>query len=296
MSAIAAPSALDLARTACPAGTEIQAPSVQGSAVIGTPAWPFISSRSTERSLPGILVIRPGLDQGLGYADEVDRDEGEQDRDRDGGLWARVSTDLSGTGTVENAIPHPYRQRALMDRLLCQVCAGSPKHDARGGFLFVVPDGPRDRSAAGADWAERALEATPPVCLADAEQSATGCPRLGRVTALWVRRPVLYGVTGIGYRLRSGALHPFKTTVPVSYEDPALAWTVAHQMVRRLEEVTVDWDLTEFLRSRHRDAWSASRRAFLRSAPAAELAAVRGSCPRRFGRGLPADFKEGVCS
>ncbi|MFD8978554.1 hypothetical protein [Streptomyces sp. NPDC059564] len=279
MSTIAAPSALDLARTACPAGTEIQAPSVQASAVIGTPAWPFISSRTTEQALPGTLVIRPGPHQGLGYEDEVDDGEGEQDRDRDGGLWARVATDLSGAGTVENAIPHPYRQRALMDRLLCQVCAGSPEDDEREGFLFVVPDGPKNRSAARANWAERALEATPPVCRADAEQSATSCPRLGRATALWVRRPVRYGVSGINYRLHDGTMRHFKTKRPVSYEDPALAWTVAHQMYRRFEGVTVDWDFTEDLRARHKAAWSASRRASLRSAPAAELSALQRSCP-----------------
>lgn len=274
MSIILAPSALDLARTVCPVGTEIQAPSVQASALIGTPAWPFISSRTTEQSLPGTLLVRPGAGQGLGYEDEG---EGEQDRDRDGGLWARVSTDLSGTGTVENAIPHPYRQRALMERLLCQVCAGPPERDEREGFLFVVPDGPRDRSAAREDWAERALEATPPVCLADAVESATGCPRLGRATALWVRQPVLYGVSGFGYLLLDGTLRRLKT--PVSYEDPALAWVVAHQMVRRLQGVTVDWDLTEYLRSLHTAAWPATRRASLRTVPTAELSAARGSCP-----------------
>ncbi|WP_327167686.1 hypothetical protein [Streptomyces subrutilus] len=116
MSTIVTPSAFDLARTVCPAGTEIQAPSVRASAAIGTPTWPFISSRTTEQALPGTLVVRPGLDQGLGYEDEVDEGEGEQDRDRDGGLWARVATDLSGAGTVENAIPHPYRQRTLIRR------------------------------------------------------------------------------------------------------------------------------------------------------------------------------------
>ncbi|MFJ9547889.1 hypothetical protein [Streptomyces erythrochromogenes] len=279
MSVILAHSPVDLARAVCPAGTELQGPSVEAFAVIGTPRWPFISSRTTEQSLPGTVIVRPGVDQGLGYEDEADDGEGEQDRDRDGGLWARVSTDLSGAGTVENAIPHPYRQRALMEQLLCQVCAAPPEHDTTRGFLFVVPDGPRDRSAARSDWAERALEATPPVCLADAVESATGCPRLGRATALWVRRPVLYGVSGICYRLRSGTLHPFKTTVPVSYEDPALAWTVAHQMVRRFEEVTVDWDFTEYLRSRHTAAWSASRRASLQSATAAERSAAQGSCP-----------------
>lgn len=278
MSIILAPSALDVARTLCPAGTEIQAPSVQASAAIGTPRWPFIASRTTEQPLPATLIVRPGADQGVGYEDEW-----EQDRDRDGGLWARVSTDLSGFGTVENAIPHPYRQRALMERLLCQVCVGAPQRDEREAFLFVVPDGPRDRNAERADWAERALEATPPVCLADAVESAAGCPRLGRVTALWVRQPILYGVAGVGHRLRGGSLHPFK--IQVSYEDPALAWVVAHQMIRCLQEVTVDWELTEYLRSLHTAAWPAPRRASYRPDPAAEHAAVGGSCPMAVGPG-----------
>lgn len=272
MNVTLAPPALELARTVCPAGTEIQAPSVQDSALIGTPRWPFISSRTTEQSLPATLLVRPGAHQGLGYEDEW-----EQDRDRDGALWARVSTDLSGAGTVENAIPHPYRQRALMERLLCQVCMGGPERDERERYLFVVPDGPPDRFAQPADWAERAMEATPPVCLTDAVESAAGCPRLGRATALWVRRPVLYGVAGFGYRLLDGTLRRLEK--PVSYEDPALAWVVAHQMVRRLQDVTVDWDLTDYLRSRHTAAWPTTRRSSLRPAPAAELSATRGSCP-----------------
>ncbi|WP_371589223.1 hypothetical protein [Streptomyces virginiae] len=278
MSIILAPAALDLARTVCPAGTEFQAPPIVGSAVIGTPAWPFIASRTTEQSLPGTLIVRPGAEGlGLGYEDEADEGEGEQDRDRDGARWARVSTDLSGAGTVENAIPHPYRQRALMDGLLCQVCTGGPERDERERYLFVVPDGPPDRSAQPANWAERAREATPPVCLADAVKSAAGCPRLGCATALWVRRPVLYGVAGFGYRPLDGTLRRLKK--PVSYENPALAWVIAHQMVRRLEEVTVDWELTEYLRSLHAAAWPTTRRSSLQTAPAGELSATRGSCP-----------------
>lgn len=272
MSSILAPSALELARMVCPAGTEIQAPPVQDSALIGTLRWPFIASSTTEQSLPAPLLVRPDPGEGLGYEDER-----EQDRDRDGALWARVGTDLSGAGTVENAIPHPYRQRALMEGLLCQVCTDGPERDERECYLFVVPDGPLDRSAQPAGWAERALEATPPVCLTDAVESAAGCPRLGRATALWVRRPVLYGVAGFRYRPLDGTLRRLKK--PVSYENPALAWVVAHQMVRRLEEVTVDWELTEYLRSLHTAAWPTTHRSALRLAPPAELSATRGSCP-----------------
>lgn len=269
---ILTPSPLELARAVCPAETEIQAPPVQNSAVIGTRRWPFIASSSTELSLPAPLLVRPDPAEGLGYEDEW-----EQDRDRDGALWARVGTDLSGAGTVENSIPHPYRQRTLMEQLLCQVCTGGPERDERERYLFVVPDGPPARSAQPASWAERAREATPPVCLADAVESAAGCPRLGRATALWVRRPVLYGVAGFGYRRLDGTLRRLKK--PVSYEDPALAWVVAHQMVRRLEEVIVDWELTEYLRSLHTAAWPTPQRSSLRLAPAAEISAMRDSCP-----------------
>ncbi|MCY0932110.1 hypothetical protein OTB20_39260 [Streptomyces sp. H27-H1] len=254
----------DLARASCPPGTE--APRPPGArpatgAVIGTPQWPFISCRTTELPLPGELVVRAGLVcigddvvDGLGYADER-----EEDRDRDGGLWARVSTDLAGGGDVENLIPHPYRHRYLMGKVRCQVCAQDPARNDDGGFLFVVPDGPHDLAAIPANWGDGVLEATPPVCLADADASATGCPRLGRATALWVQRPILHGVSGLGYRLRGGTL--LETGVAYArYETAELAWVVAQQMYRRLDGVTVDLELTAHLRSLHAAAWPARRR------------------------------------
>ncbi|MFB7781435.1 hypothetical protein ACFC1D_01820 [Streptomyces vinaceus] len=249
MSTIVMPSAFDLARAVCPAGTEIQAPSVRFSAQIGTPAWPFISSRTTEQALPGTLIVRPGLDQGLGYADEVDDGEGEQDRDRDGGLWARVATDLSGTGTVQNALPQPYRQRALVDGLLCQVCAG-PSAKGKDGWLFVLPGGPKVPSVRDTQWGEGLIEATPPVCLSCAHLSAERCPSLGRVAALWVKRPTLYGVYGTTYRLGPRGIEPVGPGI-AKYETPALGWTVATQMLRELTETCLDQGLTARLRALH---------------------------------------------
>ncbi|MGP3690872.1 hypothetical protein ACTVZO_40405 [Streptomyces sp. IBSNAI002] len=244
MSSILAPSALELARMVCPAGTEIQAPPVQDSALIGTLRWPFIASSTTEQSLPAPLLVRPGPGEGLGYEDER-----EQDRDRDGALWARVSTDLSGAGTVENAIPHPYRQRALMDRLLCQVCAG-PAAESADGWLFVLPGGPKSPSDRDAQWGEGLVEATPPVCLRDAKLSAERCPSLGQAVALWVKRPVRYGVYGSTYQLGPRGIERLGAGI-AEYETPALGWTVATQMVRELTETRIDRDLTTRLRALH---------------------------------------------
>ncbi|MFB6557505.1 hypothetical protein ACFCYH_01100 [Streptomyces sp. NPDC056400] len=205
---------------------------------LGTPRWPFISRRSTERPQHARLLLRP--DGILGYADER-----EEDRDTEGGLWARITSDPTGGGTVKNALPHYYRQRHLMRELLCQVCAGAPARHRDGGFLFVLPDGPKMSS--GLDM-EGVREATPPVCLRCADASAAGCPRLRRCVALWVRRPVLYGVHGLTYRLVPSGLQVAGPGM-AAYETPALGGMVATQMVRRLNHVSVDRELTAHLRA-----------------------------------------------
>ncbi|MFI5986976.1 hypothetical protein ACIBEA_39700 [Streptomyces sp. NPDC051555] len=267
-------SASDLARALCPAGTEASAGAGPGtSALIGTPQWPFISSRSTELALPAPLIVRPDLlcigdgVVGLGYADERP-----EDRDRDGGLWARVATDLTGGGVVENALPHPYRHRHLMGERLCQVCAQGPARNDDGAYLFVVPSGPLDLTTAPANWGEGFLEPNPPVCLADAAASATGCPSLGLATAVWVRYPTLYGVRGMSYRPRGGVLEEAGRRL-ARYETNALAWVVAQQMYRRLKGVTVDLELTANLRSLHAAAWPARSNRPARAATACPISA-----------------------
>ncbi|MEV6681213.1 hypothetical protein AB0N09_30745 [Streptomyces erythrochromogenes] len=214
-----------------------------GAGELGTRWWPYISRRSTENPQRAHLVLR--ADGSLGYADEQ-----EEDRDTEGGLWARISTDLSGGGTVENRLPHYYRQRRLMRDLLCQVCAQAPARDEEGAYLFVVADGPRTRADARPDWAEGAREATPPVCLIHAEESASHCPRLPRGVALWVHRPVLFGVFGIRYSVGARGIRAGRRAI-AEYETASVARVVATQMIRRLDGVVVDWGLTEHLRSLH---------------------------------------------
>ncbi|WP_148710311.1 hypothetical protein [Streptomyces sp. 3211.6] len=175
----------------------------------------------------------------LGYVDER-----AQDRDSEGGLWARITSDPRGGGAVHNALPHYYRQRHLMRDLLCQVCARAPARNQEGDYLFVLPDGPK--SGAAVDL-EGVREAAPPVCLGNAEDAAARCPRLTRCVALWVRRPVLYGVFGMQYALGPRGLQAVGTRM-AEYETPALGWMVAIQMVRQLNGVTVDRDLTAHLR------------------------------------------------
>ncbi|EFL19887.1 hypothetical protein [Streptomyces sp. C] len=205
---------------------------------LGTSRWPFISRRTTERPQLARLLVR--RDGSLGYPDER-----EEDRDTEGGLWVRITSDPTGGGRVTNALPHYYRQRHLMRELLCQVCVGAPARNRHGDFLFVLPDGPE--RLAGLDL-EGVREATPPVCLHDADDSAAGCPRLTRCVALWVRRPLLYGVHGTRYGLGPQGLHVLGLGM-AEYETPALGWVVATQMVRSLNGVTVDEELTAHLRA-----------------------------------------------
>lgn len=203
---------------------------------------PYIAALASEQPELAHLTLRG--DGSLGYADER-----EDDRDNEDGLWTRVPEHSDAVGQVENWRPHPRRQRHLMSELLCQICAGPPARSA-DGWLFVLPGGPESPSDGDTQWGEGLIEATPPVCRRDARLSVKRCPSLGQAVALWVKRPILYGIYGTTYRLGPRGIERQGAGI-AKYETPALGWTVATQMVRELTGTRIDRDLTVRLRALH---------------------------------------------
>ena len=70
---------------------------------------------------------------GIAFADET-----AADRDSDGILWTRI-TSQPGCGRPQFAVIHSLRQRRAMRRLLCQVC-GQPADRNPEGVLWLLPD------------------------------------------------------------------------------------------------------------------------------------------------------------
>jgi hypothetical protein len=79
----------------------------------------------------------------------------------------------------------------------------------------------------------------PPVCLPCAHTSVRLCPYLRKgYAALRARRSIISGVYGVHYR--PGPLLP--TAIQdriVPYDDPAILWTCAGQLVRELLDCTL---------------------------------------------------------
>lgn len=197
---------------------------------------PVITARSNEQPVKSALIARPRL--GLAYRDEVDAD-----RDDDYALWPRMRN-IPGSRRPEFTRVHPLRQRELMREMLCQVCRKEAAHDARG-WLFLLPDARGDWPG----WPEKMANGHPPLCEECVEPVAEFCPHLASGLAVRVKRPVLHGVYGTEYRLSTNgpvAIGP-RT---VSYEDPALAWVLAAQMVRILNGCSIDVPLTTHLARR----------------------------------------------
>jgi hypothetical protein len=157
---------------------------------------PYITAREGEEAeLASMLIVRWG-NAGLGYVNE-----GPEDRDVRGVLWARCSQSLRDgrpTGQPRWNEVHPLRQRETMMRLTCQVCA-QPASRTDLGYLFL-----HTRPAPGTmerGWPEGALTAQPPLCLEHAVVASQQCVHLtdAGYIALRSRRPRLYGVFGTAY-------------------------------------------------------------------------------------------------
>ena len=121
-----------------------------------------------------------------------------------------------------------------MRRLLCGICAGPPDRTEQG-TLWLVTDYRDDWP----NWPEGMACTEPPVCLPCARLSVRACPRLRQgYVAIRVGTSAVAGVYGAQYQ----AGQPFAIAVTeavVAFDDPAIRWTQASQLVRELSGCTI---------------------------------------------------------
>ena len=185
---------------------------------------PYITRWSEEKT-----PARPVVSRGLGIAFE---DEIAVDRDKRGVLWTRAPQ-RHGVGRPLFGQVHPLRQRRVMSRLLCQVCAG-PADRTADGVLFLLKDHREDWPG----WPNRMGVSEPPVCWSCVRVSTRLCPALRRgavlVRAGWCE---IAGVNGILY---SGDPEPRPVgQVTIAFENPAIRWVKAAHLIRELLDCTL---------------------------------------------------------
>jgi len=187
---------------------------------------PFITTWSGEHEAPTQVIERRGF--GIGFADET-----LGDRDERGVLWRRMPS-RPGTGRPPFGKVHPLRQRRAMRRLLCQVCAGPADHSDLGTLWLI-----RDYDDDWPQWPEHMAATEPPVCLPCARDSIRICPALRKgYVAIRVGRSIVSGVYGVRYR--SGPAFPVSVDDRIlTFDDPAIRWTCAGQLVRELLDCTI---------------------------------------------------------
>jgi hypothetical protein len=182
---------------------------------------PYITMWSGEEALAATVIQRR---RGIGYADEI-----LGDRDEHGVLWQRMPS-RPGHGRPRLGTMHSLRQRRAMRRLLCSVCAG-PADTSADGVLWLLADHRDDWPG----WPDGMAVTEPPVCLPCARRSARVCPALrdGHVAVRAGHCPIV-GVHGT--RDENG--RPVENTT-VAFDDPAIAWIRASQLVRHLCDCTI---------------------------------------------------------
>ncbi|MCX5562698.1 hypothetical protein [Streptomyces sp. NBC_00038] len=186
---------------------------------------PFIATWSAENTLaPPTIVSR--LAGGIGYVGEVP-----DDRDR-GVLWRR-SIDLRGRGRPLYGDVHPGRQRLAMRHELCQVCGEPANFDPRG-TLWLLEDRRTDYPA----WPNDLMTTHPPICRPCVRIARAQCPHLwAGAVAVLVGRSEVCGVVGQQYAVGPfGPRHVRDDTV--LFEEPAIDWTIASQLIRALYDCT----------------------------------------------------------
>jgi hypothetical protein len=187
---------------------------------------PYITAWSTEQDLPYKLVERRGF--GIAYADEI-----LADRDAYGVLWRRTPSH-PGHGRPEFGKVHSLRQRRAMRRLLCQVCAG-PADRTEDGVLWLLQDHRDDWN----NWPETMAVTEPPVCVPCVRTSVRLCPALRKgAAAVRVRHFPVVGVRGALYK--SGGASPVAVAETImAFDDPAIRWVRAMNLVRELHGCTI---------------------------------------------------------
>jgi hypothetical protein len=187
---------------------------------------PYITAWSAEQELPYQVIQRPGV--GIGYTDEI-----AADRDIHGVLWRRTPS-RPHYGRPEFGNVHSFRQRRAMRRLLCQVCGG-PADQTDDGGLWLLPDHREDWTG----WPEGMANVEPPVCLPCVSLSLRLCPKLRKgAAAIRVRDYPIIGVRGALYR--PGVAAPVAVAeAVVAFDDPAIRWVRAANLVRELHGCTI---------------------------------------------------------
>jgi hypothetical protein len=138
-----------------------------------------------------------------------------------------------GVGRPEFGQVHALRQRRAMQRLLCQVCAG-PADQTEDGVLWLL----RDYQGDWPSWPNGMGVVDPPVCAACVGLLLRLCPALrrGAVLVRAGRFPVA-GVRGALYR--GGPTPEAVKPALVAFEDPAIRWVRATNLVRELRECVI---------------------------------------------------------
>lgn len=171
------------------------------------------------------LILRPD-GKGIAWVDE-----GAQDRDPFGGLWARVEG-IQGEGQAVFDEMQPQRHRDCFLNWWCQVCA-KPSSRTTEGRLFL-------RTTADPD-PEGDLVTQPPVCLPCAATSVKRCKHLrGRAVAVRSRQPRLSLAKGFAYVPNDhGGLWPaMRVDVPLDDRD-RLLWVLISQYAAELRECKI---------------------------------------------------------
>ncbi|GGY13460.1 hypothetical protein [Streptomyces xanthochromogenes] len=160
------------------------------------------------------------------------------DRDRGGVLWARTDRPpLKGRSLKGKPIfssMDPERQREAMHDLLCQVCS-EPASRTREGWLFLDWRMPYDSPM----WPEGSLTNMPPLCVTCVRVAVEQCPHARKFTAVRVRLPRLWGVSGNQYRPIEGGWEVDHSLPWLRYGDERLPMVLASQLIRELCKVTV---------------------------------------------------------
>nr|CEL22019.1 Phage protein [Kibdelosporangium sp. MJ126-NF4] len=187
---------------------------------------PYVARWSEEQDLSSALVIRRR--GGIGYVDEV-----MGDRDQRGILWPRLASRPQHGRPLFGAV-HSLRQRRVMSKLLCQVCAG-PADRNDDGVLWLLADN-REQWA---DWPERMAVDEPPVCRACAVLASKLCPALrGGAVVARVRQCPMVGVRGRIHQ--TAGLLPVPTDEDVvAFDDHRIRWTLASSLLRELRGCSV---------------------------------------------------------
>lgn len=178
---------------------------------------PYIATWSDEQQLSPDPVLGTG---------EITFPQGTTplDRDSGGALWMRRQW-RAGSGRPEFGRVHPQRQKRAMRRLLCQVC-GEPAEEAGQGCLWLLDDHRSD----WAGWPEGLMTTYPPVCLPCARVAVRECPQLSAGHIAVRADSEVCGV--YGNRYWADGSPPLQGVV--EYDDPAIRWVLASQLVRSL--------------------------------------------------------------